>query len=104
MCDFAEVKIVKELRDNIKNRVNLEMMAAGYNKKRIVQAAVFEELTEMLTPARKPFVVSSRHGTVVNENSSVTILTVPPVRPQPKKGKQSVIMFVGLQATPPDRR
>ena len=54
--------------------------------------------------SRKPFVVSSRHGTVVNENSSVTILTVPPVRPQPKKGKQSVIMFVGLQATPPDRR
>jgi len=58
--NFAEVKIVKELRDNIKNRVNLEMMAAGYNKKRIVQAAVFEELVEMLTPARKPFVVSSR--------------------------------------------
>jgi len=54
---LAEVKIVKELRDNIKNRVNLEMMAAGYNKKRIVQAAVFEELVEMLTPARKPFQV-----------------------------------------------
>ena len=58
---LAEVKIVKELRDNIKNRVNLEMMAAGYNKKRIVQAAVFEELVEMLTPARKPFTVTPSH-------------------------------------------
>merc|ERR1712093_101552 len=69
----VEVKIVKELKDNIKNRVNLEMMAAGYNKKRIVQAAVFEELVEMLTPDAKPFT--------------------------PKKGKSNVIMFVGLQGS-----
>jgi len=69
----VDVKIVKELRENIKRRVQLEDMAGGYNKKRIVQAAVFEELVNMLTPARKPF--------------------------QPKKGKQSVIMFVGLQGS-----
>lgn len=69
----VDVKIVKQLRERIKNRVNLEMMAAGYNKKRICQAAVFEELVEMLTPEAKPF--------------------------QPKKGKSSVIMFVGLQGS-----
>merc|ERR1711970_542551 len=69
----VEVKIVKQLRENIKSRINLEMMAAGYNKKRIVQAAVFEELVEMLTPDAKPC--------------------------QPKKGKQNVVMFVGLQGS-----
>jgi len=53
--------------------VDFESMAGGYNKKRILQAAVFEELVSMLTPARKPFA--------------------------PKKGKQSVIMFVGLQGS-----
>lgn len=69
----VDVKIVKQLRENIKSRINLEMMAAGYNKKRIVQAAVFEELVDMLTPDAKPFA--------------------------PKKGKQNVVMFVGLQGS-----
>lgn len=69
----VDVKIVKELRENIKRRVDFESMAGGYNKKRILQAAVFEELVQMLTPAREPF--------------------------KPKKGKQSVIMFVGLQGS-----
>merc|ERR1711988_1823828 len=69
----VDVKIVKELRENIKKRVDFESMAMGYNKKRILQAAVFEELVAMLTPSKKPF--------------------------QPKKGKQNVIMFVGLQGS-----
>merc|ERR1712070_204058 len=69
----VDMKLVKQLRDQIKNRINLEMLAAGYSKKRIVQAAVFEELVEMLTPANKPFM--------------------------PKKGKSNVIMFVGLQGS-----
>jgi len=69
----ADVPIgtVMELRKSIKNRIDMEMMAAGYNKKRLVQLAVFEELCEMLNPGKKPFA--------------------------PKKGKSSVIMFVGLQ-------
>ena len=44
-----------ELRKSIKNRIDMEMMAAGYNKKRLVQLAVFEELCEMLNPGIKPF-------------------------------------------------
>ena len=86
---------MKELRDNIKNRVNLEMMAAGYNKKRIVQAAVFEELVEMLTPARKPFVV---RACIMSHFALSSYSHFAPLS-QPKKGKQSVIMFVGLQGS-----
>jgi len=67
----VHISTVMELRKSIKNRIDMEMMAAGYNKKRLVQLAVFEELCEMLNPGIKPF--------------------------QPKKGKTSVVMFVGLQ-------
>lgn len=73
MAADVAMPIIKELRDNIKNRINFETMAGGFNKKRIVQAAVFEELVAMLTPARKPFA--------------------------PKKGKTNVVMFVGLQGS-----
>jgi len=69
----ADVPIgtVMKLRESINNRIDMEMMAAGYNKKRLVDCAVFEELCEMLNPGKKPFA--------------------------PKKGKSSVVMFVGLQ-------
>merc|ERR1712022_66185 len=69
----VDMKLVKQLRDQIKNRINLEMLAAGYSKKRIVQAAVFEELVEMLTPANKPFVVTINTYTPILTHPSATV-------------------------------
>jgi signal recognition particle subunit SRP54 len=59
---------VREVQANIKKIVSLDTLAARTNKRRIIQQAVFSELCRMLDPA---FV--------------------------PKKGKPSVVMFVGLQ-------
>jgi signal recognition particle subunit SRP54 len=51
----------------------LEEFAAGVNKRRMIQKAVFDELVRMVDPGVKPFT--------------------------PKKGKPNVIMFVGLQGS-----
>lgn len=69
----VNVKLVASLRNNIKNRINLEDMAAGVNRRRAIQAAVFDELCSLLDPGKKPFV--------------------------PKKGRVNTIMFVGLQGS-----
>eukprot|EP00039_Didymoeca_costata_P032570 m.38378 g.38378 ORF g.38378 m.38378 type:complete len:529 (-) comp9427_c0_seq1:45-1631(-) len=66
-------KLVKQLNDNIKNVVDFEEMAAGLNKRRIIQKAVFTELCKLVDPKQVPF--------------------------KPKKGNQNVIMFVGLQGS-----
>ncbi|KAJ3124503.1 Signal recognition particle, partial [Nowakowskiella sp. JEL0407] len=69
----VNVKLVGQLRKNIKEIVNLDELAAGVNKRRIIQKAIFDELCRLVDPGVKPF--------------------------QPKKGKQNVIMFVGLQGS-----
>lgn len=63
--------LVKTLRDNVLKRVRLEDDGAAYNKAKMVEKAVMEELVRMLDPGKEPF--------------------------KPKKGKPNVIMFVGLQ-------
>ncbi|XP_062498998.1 signal recognition particle subunit SRP54-like [Corticium candelabrum] len=40
----VNVKLVKRLRENIKSVIDFEEMAAGLNKRRIIQSAVFNEL------------------------------------------------------------
>ena len=65
------IKLVKRLRDNVKKAVHLEDMAAGLNKRKIIEKAVFSELCSMLDPGTEPY--------------------------QLKKGKSNVVMFVGLQ-------
>eukprot|EP00002_Diphylleia_rotans_P029823 TRINITY_DN6090_c0_g2_i3.p1 TRINITY_DN6090_c0_g2~~TRINITY_DN6090_c0_g2_i3.p1 ORF type:complete len:386 (+),score=97.15 TRINITY_DN6090_c0_g2_i3:51-1208(+) len=69
----VNVHIVKNLRDNIRKAVNLEEIPDGLDKRRVIQKAVVDELCKMLDPGTKPF--------------------------QHKKGKQSVVMFVGLQGS-----
>jgi len=69
----VNVKLVQKLRKNVKNKINLEDLATGLNRRKMIQQAVFDELCEMLSPSRKPYV--------------------------PKKGKANVIMFVGLQGS-----
>ncbi|XP_045806972.1 signal recognition particle 54 kDa protein 2-like [Trifolium pratense] len=66
-------ELVRDMRTNIKKIVNLQDLAAGHNKRKIIQQAVFNELCKMLDPGKSSFV--------------------------PKKGKTSVVMFVGLQGS-----
>ena len=68
---MCAVKVVQTIRKNIKGMINLEELAAGTNKRRLIQQAVFNELCSMLDPGRLPYA--------------------------PRKKQANVIMFVGLQ-------
>merc|ERR1711881_537546 len=59
------------MKQNIKSNINLDDIAKGLNKKRIIQQAVFKELVHLCNPGREGY--------------------------KPVKGKPNVIMFVGLQ-------
>jgi signal recognition particle subunit SRP54 len=67
----VQFKMVMNMQNYIKKIVILDDFAAGHNKPKIIQQAVFNELCSMLYPGKPAFV--------------------------PKKGKPNVIMFVGLQ-------
>jgi signal recognition particle subunit SRP54 len=69
----VNVKLVQGLRGSIKNLVNFETLAPGVNKQRIVHKAIYDELCRLVDPGEgaEPY--------------------------QPKKGRQNVVMFVGLQ-------
>lgn len=69
----VEIKLVKQLSDNIVKKAKVEEMAAGINKRRVIQSIVIQELYALLDSGNKPFVL--------------------------KKGKPNVIMFVGLQGS-----
>ena len=43
----VNIKMVKQLRDNVKRQVQIEDLAAGLNKKRVIEKAVFSELCSM---------------------------------------------------------
>ncbi|KAK2163246.1 hypothetical protein LSH36_83g04089 [Paralvinella palmiformis] len=61
-------------RDNLSRSViDFDEMAAGLNKRRMIQTAVFKELAKLIDPGVKAW--------------------------QPTKGKNNVIMFVGLQGS-----
>ena len=69
----VNIKVVSQLKKNIKAKVDLEELGSGVNKRRVIQKAIFDELCAMLDPGVKPFV--------------------------PKKGRANVVMFVGLQGS-----
>lgn len=69
----VNVKLVGSMRNNIKARVNVDDMAAGLNKRKIIEKAVFDELCSLLSSGEK--------------------------KPELKKGKTNVVMFVGLQGS-----
>ena len=69
----VNVKIVKKLQVSIKTELALAEEGAGLNKRKILQNAVFNGLKRILDPGVKPFM--------------------------PVKGKQNVVMFVGLQGS-----
>ena len=65
--------MVQTIRKNIKGMINLEELAAGTNKRRLIQQAVFNELCSMLSCDRKAYEL--------------------------RKGRPNVVMFVGLQGS-----
>eukprot|EP01050_Picozoa_sp_SAG11_P019649 SAG11_NODE_3168_length_2638_cov_1.787318_3_plen_327_part_00 len=69
----VNVKIVMAIRKNIKGKVNLDELAAGTNKFRLIQQTVFNELVAMLSSPKKPY--------------------------EMRRGVPNVIMFVGLQGS-----
>ncbi|KAJ6838626.1 signal recognition particle 54 kDa protein 2 [Iris pallida] len=69
----VQFKMVRDMQANIKRIVNPDDLAAGHNKRRIMQKAVFDELCRILDPGKPSYT--------------------------PKKGKTSIIMFVGLQGS-----
>ncbi|KFM74977.1 Signal recognition particle protein, partial [Stegodyphus mimosarum] len=69
----VNIKLVKQLRENVRSVIDFDEMAAGLNKRRMIQSAVFKELVKLVDPGVKAW--------------------------QPTKGKPNVIMFVGLQGS-----
>jgi signal recognition particle subunit SRP54 len=48
----VQFKLVRDMQTNIKKIVNLDDLAAGHNKRRIIQQAVFNELCKILDPGK----------------------------------------------------
>ncbi|GAU98349.1 hypothetical protein RvY_09507 [Ramazzottius varieornatus] len=69
----VNVKLVKQLRESVRNSIDFDEMAGGLNKRRMIQTAVFKELMKLVDPGTKPWA--------------------------PVKGKPNVVMFVGLQGS-----
>ncbi|CAJ1025612.1 putative signal recognition particle [Leishmania braziliensis MHOM/BR/75/M2904] len=69
----VNVAIVKKLQVSIKTELALAEEGVGLNKRKILQNAVFKGLQRILDPGVKPFM--------------------------PVKGKQNVVLFVGLQGS-----
>lgn len=69
----VDVLLVKKLQTNIMSKVNLEDMAQGNNKRKMIQSTVIQELYKLLDSGGQPYAL--------------------------KKGKPNVIMFVGLQGS-----
>ena len=67
----VNVQQVKHLRESIKRNVDVEALAGGLNKRKMLEQAVCNELCSMLDPKKEPY--------------------------KPKKKQPNVIMFVGLQ-------
>ncbi|KAI8324707.1 signal recognition particle 54 [Martensiomyces pterosporus] len=69
----VNVRLVQQLRQNVKKKVNVDELASSSNKRKIIQTAVFDELCSLVDPGVEPW--------------------------KPRKGRQNVIMFVGLQGS-----
>lgn len=69
----VNIRLVKQLRENVRAVINFDEMAAGLNKRKMIQMSVFQELVKLVDPKVKAW--------------------------QPVKGKTNVVMFVGLQGS-----
>jgi len=69
----VNIKLVKKLRENVRSVIDFDEMAAGLNKRKMIQSAVYKELMKLIDPGTKAW--------------------------QPTKGRNNIIMFVGLQGS-----
>lgn len=69
----VNIRLVKQLRENVRAVIDFDEMAAGLNKRKMIQMSVFQELVKLVDPKVKAW--------------------------QPVKGKTNVVMFVGLQGS-----
>ncbi|KAJ1892307.1 Signal recognition particle [Kickxella alabastrina] len=69
----VNVRLVHQLRENVKKQLNMDDLATSSNKRKVIQTSVYDELCRLVDPGVQPWV--------------------------PRKGKQNVIMFVGLQGS-----
>eukprot|EP00878_Enallax_costatus_P032843 GHUV01036147.1.p1 GENE.GHUV01036147.1~~GHUV01036147.1.p1 ORF type:complete len:167 (-),score=44.27 GHUV01036147.1:195-695(-) len=87
----VNVRLVAGLRANIKKRVNVEELAAGLNKRKIIEKAVFDELCSILD--------SGHEAAKDTKPSKDSKQQQQPRVGELKKGKTHVVMFVGLQGS-----
>jgi signal recognition particle subunit SRP54 len=85
----VNVRLVAGLRDNVKKRVNVEELAAGLNKRKIIEKAVFDELCSMLDGGGDAERESKMAKGAKDGSASYGV----------RKGKPHVVMFVGLQGS-----
>ena len=69
----VNVRLVKKLRENVRSSLDFQGTARGFNKRKMVEHAVFKEIVKLVDPGVKPY--------------------------RPKKGTSNVIMLVGLQGS-----
>lgn len=69
----VNIKLVKQMRENVRSAIDFDDMASGLNKRKMIQSAIFQELVKLVDPGVKAWT--------------------------PSKGKANVIMFVGLQGS-----
>lgn len=93
----VNVKLVAGLRNNIKKRVNVEELAAGLNKRKIIEKAVFDELCSILDSGHDAAKDSSSKDS--KDSSKAKDKQQSSRIGELKKGKTSVVMFVGLQGS-----
>lgn len=89
----VNVRLVAGLRNNIKKRVNMDELAAGLNKRKIIEKAVFDELCSILDSGVEASTSSSAAGKAGKDGKQQAGAW------QLKKGKPTVVMFVGLQGS-----
>lgn len=87
----CNIRLVKQLRENVKAVIDFDEMAGGLNKRRMIQSAVFKELVKVRT------MKGSAEGSLINDSSQLVDSGVKPY--QPVKGRPNIIMFVGLQGS-----
>ena len=51
----VNIRLVKQLRENVRGVIDFDDMAQGLNKRRMIQQAVFQELVKLVDPGVKPY-------------------------------------------------
>lgn len=117
----VNVRLVSGLRAGVKRRVNVEELASGINRRRVIEKAVFDELCAMLDGGvasssaqddsddddddPRPSAAATAASSSSNRRSRQRF-PAPPSRDVSRlghvslrKGKPAVVMFVGLQGS-----